>query len=58
YFSFTEGVKDYITYCTQVDEATNRPYSSRYIGSMVADIHRNIITGGIFLYPATKDAPQ
>ncbi|MDP1623547.1 MAG: class 1 fructose-bisphosphatase [Bacteroidales bacterium] len=53
YFSFPEGVRQYIHYCQEEDKATFRPYSTRYIGSMVADIHRNIIQGGIFLYPGT-----
>jgi fructose-1,6-bisphosphatase I len=56
--SFPEGVKKYLKYCEQEDKETKRPYSLRYIGSMVADIHRNLITGGIFIYPATKDAPN
>ena len=38
--------------------ATSRPYSSRYIGSMVADVHRNLIKGGIFIYPVTASAPN
>lgn len=58
FISFPEGVKEYVRYCKQDDKATSRPYSLRYIGSMVADIHRNLITGGIFIYPATKDAPR
>jgi fructose-1,6-bisphosphatase I len=58
FYSFPEGVKQYIKYCKEPDKATGRPYSLRYIGSMVADIHRNIITGGIFMYPATSDAPN
>jgi fructose-1,6-bisphosphatase I len=57
YYSFPEGVKQFIKYCKEPDKATSRPYSLRYIGSMVADIHRNLITGGIFLYPPTTDAP-
>ena len=57
FLSFPEGVKQFIRYCKAIDKPTNRPYSLRYIGSMVADIHRNLITGGIFLYPATADAP-
>jgi fructose-1,6-bisphosphatase I len=56
FVSFQEGVKQFIRYCTEAEKATNRPYSLRYIGSMVADIHRNLITGGIFLYPATTEA--
>ena len=58
FLSFPEGVKQFIRYCKAIDKPTNRPYSLRYIGSMVADIHRNLITGGIFLYPATADAPN
>ena len=58
FLSFPEGVKQFIRYCKAIDKPTNRPYSLRYIGSMVADIHRNLITGGIFLYPATTDAPN
>ncbi|KAA3650776.1 MAG: class 1 fructose-bisphosphatase [Bacteroidetes bacterium] len=53
-----QQVKDYIAYCKEEDAATNRPYSARYIASMVADIHRNLIKGGIFLYPATSKAPH
>ncbi len=54
YIYFPEGVKQYIHYCQDDDKATNRPYSTRYIGSMVADIHRNLIRGGVFIYPGTK----
>ena len=46
------GLKKYIKYLQEEDKATERPYSSRYIGSMVADIHRNLLYGGIFMYPA------
>jgi len=58
YVHFPQGVKDYIKYCQVEDISTNRPYSSRYIGSMVADIHRNLIKGGIFIYPVTSSAPN
>ncbi len=58
YVHFPQGVKDYIKYCQQEDLATQRPYISRYIGSMVADIHRNLLKGGIFLYPATSANPK
>jgi fructose-1,6-bisphosphatase I len=51
------GVKKYIKYCQVEDEATSRPYTSRYTGSMIADIHRNLIKGGIFLYPTTAQYP-
>lgn len=49
YVHFSQGVKDYIKYCQQ--EEGNRPYTSRYIGSLVSDIHRNMIKGGIYIYP-------
>jgi fructose-1,6-bisphosphatase I len=58
YIWFPQGVKDYINYCHEDDKATLRPYITRYIGSMVADIHRNLLVGGIFLYPGTKKNPN
>ncbi len=57
-YKFSKGVNDYIEYCKIPDKATNRPYSSRYVGSMVADFHRNLIKGGIFMYPASKGNPR
>lgn len=56
--TFDPGVKKYIDYCQQEDVSTNRPYSSRYIGSLVADFHRNLLRGGIYIYPGTKKAPK
>jgi fructose-1,6-bisphosphatase I len=53
YIKFPEGVKRYIKYCQENDPTTGRPYTSRYIGSLVSDVHRNILTGGLFLYPPT-----
>ena len=58
YAHFPDGFKKYIKYCQVEDEKTRRPYTSRYIGSMVADIHRNLIKGGIFIYPVTAHAPK
>jgi len=58
YVHFPEGVKKYLKYAQVEDLATNRPYTSRYIGSMVADIHRNLIKGGIYLYPTTAASPN
>ncbi len=52
YIHFPQGVKDYIKYCQE--EEDNRPYTSRYIGSLVADFHRNMIKGGIYLYPESS----
>jgi len=56
YVHFPQGVKDYLKYCQR--EEDNRPYTSRYIGSLVADIHRNMIKGGIYLYPTSAKAPK
>lgn len=53
-----QEIKNYIHYVKQIDPPTNRPMNSRYIGSMVADVHRNLLYGGIFLYPASKTAPN
>lgn len=58
YLHFPDGVKKYIKYCQEEDKATSRPYSSRYIGSGVADIHRNLIKGGIYIYPTTTKSPK
>jgi len=58
YVHFPEGVKKYLKYAQVEDLATNRPYTSRYIGSMVADIHRNLIKGGIYMYPTTSASPN
>ncbi len=58
YIKFPEGVKKYIKYCQENDKPSNRPYSSRYIGSMVADFHRNLKKGGIFIYPSTEKDPS
>jgi fructose-1,6-bisphosphatase I len=52
------GLKKYIKYLQEEDEDSGRPYSSRYIGSMVADIHRNLLYGGIFMYPADSRNPN
>src|SRR4029077_7048113 len=58
YAHFPDGVKQYIKYCQVEDDATIRPYSSRYIGSLVADFHRNLLKGGIFIYPSTLKSPK
>lgn len=58
YVHFPDGVKQYIKYCQVEDSASNRPYSSRYIGSLVADFHRNLLKGGIFIYPSTLKSPK
>ncbi|MCC7231957.1 MAG: class 1 fructose-bisphosphatase [Bacteroidia bacterium] len=58
YVHFPDGVKQFIKYCQVEDGPTSRPYSSRYIGSLVADFHRNLLKGGIFIYPSTLKSPQ
>ena len=58
YLKFPQYIKDYIKYCQVEDPTTQRPYTSRYIGSMIADIHRTLITGGVFLYPETAHYPN
>ena len=58
YVHFPEGVKKYIKYAQVEDKASNRPYTSRYIGSMVGDVHRNLIKGGIYIYPTTASSPN
>lgn len=58
YIKFPLGVKKYIKYCQEQDEATQRPYTSRYIGSLVADFHRNLLKGGIYIYPSTASHPD
>ena len=52
YVHFHQGVKDYIKYCQK--EEDDRPYTSRYIGSLVSDFHRNMIKGGIYMYPKSS----
>ncbi len=53
YEKFPLGVKKYIKYCQEKDAKHSRPYTSRYIGSLVADVHRNMLKGGIYIYPET-----
>ena len=53
-----EGLKHYISYCQSRENQTGMPYSGRYIGSLVADFHRNLIKGGIYIYPDVLSAPE
>jgi fructose-1,6-bisphosphatase I len=53
-----KGVQEYVAWCKELDKKTNRPYSARYIGSLVADFHRNLIKGGIYIYPGTEKSPD
>lgn len=56
YVHFPQGVKDYLKYCQE--EKGNRPYTSRYIGSLVSDFHRNMIKGGVYMYPTSAIGPK
>ena len=56
YLQFPDYVKKYIKFCQE--EEDERPFTSRYIGSLVSDFHRNMIKGGIFLYPQTAKNPN
>ena len=56
YIQFPQGVKDYIKFCQE--EEADRPYTSRYVGSLVADFHRNMIKGGVYIYPTSSKAPN
>jgi fructose-1,6-bisphosphatase I len=53
-----EGLVDYISFCRSYDNDKGAPYSGRYIGSLVADFHRSLIKGGIYIYPDTTDSPE
>ncbi|HVU83306.1 MAG TPA: class 1 fructose-bisphosphatase [Puia sp.] len=58
FFAYGENVQKYIEACQRKTKAEGGPYSQRYTGSMVADLHRNMLKGGIFLYPGTGVNPN
>jgi fructose-1,6-bisphosphatase I len=58
FFQYETRVKRYIDQCQKKSKTDGGPYTQRYIGSMVADVHRNLIKGGIFMYPGTVDRPK
>lgn len=58
FFRMERPIQEYITACQKKDKTNGGPYTQRYIGSMIADVHRNLIKGGIFLYPGTTDRPE
>ena len=58
YNSWDIGLKKYIKYCQEEDPSSGRPYTARYIGSMVADLHRTLLKGGIFIYPHSHTYPE
>ncbi|CAM1334211.1 class 1 fructose-bisphosphatase [Tenacibaculum aestuariivivum] len=59
YFTyFQEGMKRFLVHCKDLNEADNRPYTARYVGSLVTDFHRNMIKGGVYIYPSTTINPN
>jgi fructose-1,6-bisphosphatase I len=58
FFQYSEDVRRYINTCQNKTKESGGPYTQRYIGSMVADVHRNLIKGGLFMYPGTTDKPK
>jgi fructose-1,6-bisphosphatase I len=55
---YDDKLKSFLEYCMEEDKESGRPYSHRYIGSMVADLHRTLIKGGLFMYPADTKNPN
>jgi len=55
--AWTEGVRHYVRWLQGLDGAEHAPLGQRYIGSLVADFHRNLLRGGVFLYPGTDATP-
>ncbi|MBS1661160.1 MAG: class 1 fructose-bisphosphatase [Bacteroidetes bacterium] len=58
FFQYEDKVKAYIDTCQKKTKDNGGPYTQRYIGSMVSDLHRNLIKGGIFMYPGTFSKPK
>lgn len=58
FFQYDQPVKEYITACQKKNKSNGGPYTQRYIGSMVSDVHRNLLKGGVFMYPGTTDKPK
>ncbi|MFN7976363.1 MAG: class 1 fructose-bisphosphatase [Acidobacteriota bacterium] len=56
-YTWGAGTRKYVDWVKTPDKASGRPYSTRYIGSLVADFHRNLLYGGIFLYPGDERDP-
>ncbi len=59
YFThFQEGMKRFLVHCKELVPEDKRPYTARYVGSLVSDFHRNMIKGGVYIYPATAITPN
>lgn len=57
-YKYAENLVKYINKCKTDQTLIGKPYSSRYVGSLVADFHRNLLKGGIYIYPALNDVPN
>ena len=55
--TMSKGVKKYVSFCQQLDNNNKRTHTARFMGSLVADFHRNLLKGGIYIYPKTTAAP-
>ena len=55
--TMSKGVKKYVSFCQQLDKNKQRTHTARFMGSLVADFHRNLLKGGIYIYPKTTAAP-
>jgi fructose-1,6-bisphosphatase I len=58
YERWDDNMKRFINYLKAEDKATGRPYKLRYVGTLVADFHRTLLYGGIFMYPGDKKNPE
>lgn len=58
YNKTSQGLRNYIDFTKEIDKSTKRPYTARYIGSLVADFHRNLLKGGVYVYPSTDSSPN
>lgn len=58
YFKWDKGTRAYIDYLKTENKESEKPYSARYVGSLVADFHRNLLYGGLFMYPGDKKNPN
>ena len=58
YQKWHRGMQQYIDFVKEVDSATNRPYGARYSGCFVADVHRTLLKGGLYLYPGEVKKPE
>ena len=56
--SLEGGIIKYVNYCKELNTDGKRTHTGRFIGSLVADFHRNMLKGGIFIYPKTSDKPE